>query len=95
MDAFCGTGTLLMERMYALAVRTAYGTDTFGEAVKGARENAAIAHMNINFVQRDFMNFTHEYPFDEIWADMPARGNRTKEEQDELYQSFFIHAKKK
>lgn len=93
MDAFCGTGTLLMERMYALAVRTAYGTDTFGEAVKGARENAAIAHMNINFVQRDFMNFTHEYPFDEIWADMPARGNRTKEEQDELYQSFFIHAK--
>lgn len=92
MDAFCGTGTLLIERMYALAVRTAYATDTFGDAILGARENAAIAHMNINFIQRDFMDFTHEMLFDELWADMPARSKKTKEEQDSFYQAFFEKA---
>lgn len=92
MDAFCGTGTLVIERMYALPVRTAYGTDTFGDAILGARENAAIAHMNINFVQRDFMDFTHEILFDEIWADMPVRGKKAKEDQDAFYQAFFEKA---
>lgn len=92
VDAFCGTGTLLMERMYALPVRTAYAVDTFGDAIIGARENAGIAHMNINFVQRSFMSFTHAFEFHEIWADMPIRGKKTKEEQDEFYQSFFVKA---
>lgn len=93
MDAFCGTAALLMERIYALPVRTAYAVDTFEDAINGARENAAIAHMNINFIRRDFMDFTHSCPFDEIWADMPVRGKKTKEEQDDLYQAFFEKAK--
>lgn len=92
IDAFCGTGTLLMERIYALPVRTAYAVDTFGEAIQGARENAGIAHMNINFVQRSFFDFTHELKFDEIWADMPVRGVKEKEEQDEFYRQFFEKA---
>lgn len=93
MDAFCGTGTLLMERIYALSVRAAFGTDTFGEAIQGARENAAIAHLNINFIHRDFMDFTNSCPLDEIWADMPLRGKKEKEEHDAFYQAFFDKAK--
>lgn len=92
IDAFCGTGTLLMERMYALPVRTAYATDIFNDAIQGARENAGIAHMQINFVLRSFMSFTHAYEFQEVWADMPVRGKKTKEEQDEFYHSFFDKA---
>lgn len=92
LDAFCGTGTLLMERMYALIVRTAYALEVFGDAVQGARENAGIAHMNINFVQRSFFEFTHEMRFHEIWADLPVRGKKTKEEQDLFYQEFFEKA---
>lgn len=89
LDAFCGTGTLLMERIYALPVRTAYAVDTFGDAIQGARENAGIAHMNINFVQKSFFDFTHDQKFDEIWADPPVRGKKTKEEQDAFYGRFF------
>ncbi len=89
LDAFCGTGTLLMERMYALPVRTAYALDIFGDAIQGARENAGIAHMNINFVQRSFFEFEHEQKFHEIWADFPVRGKKTKEELDEYYRLFF------
>ena len=89
LDAFCGTGTLLMERIYALPVRSAYALDIFSEAIQGARENAGIAHMNINFAQRSFFEFSHEMKFDEIWADPPVRGKKTKEEQDEFYCRFF------
>ncbi|MCI9020922.1 MAG: methyltransferase [Eubacterium sp.] len=90
LDAFCGTGTLLMERIYALPVRSAYAIDTFADAIQGARENAGIAHMNINFVNRSFFEFEHEQKFQEIWADMPVRGKKTKEEQDAFYQAFFV-----
>ena len=92
LDAFCGTGTLLMERMYALTVRSAYATDIFAEALQGARENAGIAHMNIHFVHRSFFDFTHAQKFHEIWADMPVRGQKTKEEQDAFYHDFFEKA---
>lgn len=94
LDAFCGTGTLLMERIYALPVRTAYALDIFSEAIQGARENAAIAHMNINFVQRSFFEFSHEMKFHEVWADFPVRGKKTKEEQDEFYCQFFQKVQK-
>ncbi len=93
VDACCGTGTLLMERMFALPVRTAYAVDIFGDAIQGARENAGIAHMNINFVQRSFLLFTHACKFQEIWADMPVRGKKTKEEQEAFYHGFFEKAR--
>lgn len=92
LDAFCGTGTLLIERLYALPVRAAFGTDTYGEAIFGARANTAAAHMNINYIQRNFLEFTHGYLFDEIWADMPLRGKKTREEQDAFYLAFFKRA---
>ena len=45
--------------------------------------------MNINFVQKSFFDFTHDQKFDEIWADPPVRGKKTKEEQDAFYGRFF------
>ena len=92
LDAFCGTGTLLMERMFALSTRSSYGIDTYGEAIDGARANAHVARMQINFVQRDILDFTHEYLFDEIWADMPVNQKLEPEDQEQFYGQFFDKA---
>ncbi len=91
LDPFCGVGTLLIERRYAGPVRSAYGIDTFGEAIDKARRNAQIAGMPINYINRNFFDFTHDYLFDEIITDMPAViGDR--EETDAFYRDFFEKA---
>jgi tRNA G10 N-methylase Trm11 len=89
IDPFCGVGTMLIERNKAVAAREMYGTDIFGEAIEKGRENAALAGDTIRFIHRDFFDFKHEYPFDEIVTNMPVRGKRTKEEMDLLYERFF------
>ena len=43
IDPFCGVGTMLIERDIRVPAREKYGTDIFGEAIDGARENAALA----------------------------------------------------
>lgn len=92
IDPFCGVGTMLIERNLAVSAREKYGTDTFGEAIEKARENAALAGERINFIHRDFFDFKHEYKFDEIITNMPVRGKKTKEEMDRLYGLFFAKA---
>lgn len=92
LDPFCGVGTMLLERDQAVGAGTMYGVDIFGEAVAGARENAQAADRKIYVVHKDFMEFTHAYLFDEIFTDMPPRGKRTKEEQEQLYAGFFRQA---
>lgn len=92
MDPFCGVGTLLIERDIRVPAREKYGTDIFGSAIEGARENASLAGENIHFIHRDFMDFRHEYPFDEIVTDMPGRGKMSREEVDKLYEEFFRKA---
>ena len=89
LDPFCGVGTLLVERSRKMPVREAYGIDIFGDAVHMARENAAAAGERINFINRDYFTFRHEYVFDEIITDMPVRQNTPKEEIDTLYRRFF------
>ena len=88
LDPFCGVGTLLIERRFLLSVRNAYGIDTFGEAVEKARANSKIAGMQMNYINRDYFDFVHEYAFDEIVTDMPS-GNLSKQELDTLYRKFF------
>lgn len=92
LDPFCGVGTMLVERDLLVPAGDMYGTDIFGEAIAGARENAGAAGMNINYINRDIFDFTHKYLFDEIVTDMPVRGKKTREEQDRLYCSFFEKA---
>ena len=58
-------------------------------AVIKARENAKAAGRQINYINRDFFDFTHKYLFDEIICNMPLRGKKTREEQDAFYSQFF------
>ena len=93
MDPFCGVGTMLIERHKKVPAKEIYGTDIFGEAILFARENAALADVRIHFINRDFMEFRHEYLFDEIVTNMPLRGKKTKQEMDDFYGEFFCKAK--
>ncbi|MDE7434435.1 MAG: methyltransferase [Lachnospiraceae bacterium] len=94
LDPFCGVGTMLIERDMLVPAGDMYGTDIFGEAIVKARENAAAAGRAVNYINRDFFDFTHKYLFDEIVTNMPMRGRRTKEEQDAFYGIFFVRAAK-
>jgi 23S rRNA G2445 N2-methylase RlmL len=93
MDPFCGVGTMLIERQRKVPAKEIYGTDIFGEAVILGRENADLAGVRIHFINRDFMNFEHDYLFDEIVTNMPLRGKKTKQEMDDFYGAFFRKSK--
>lgn len=92
LDPFCGVGTMLIERNYLEPARDSYGLDIFGEAVEKARANTRIAGMNINYINRDFSDFRHEYLFDEIITDMPVKGSMSYERLEKLYEMFFTRA---
>lgn len=92
LDPCCGVGTMLIERDLCVPAREMYGIDIFGEAIIGARENASLAGEKINFIHRDFLDFKHEYLFDEIITNMPVKGRKTKEEMDAFYGAFFKKA---
>jgi len=89
MDPFCGVGTMLIERNKKVPAREMYGTDIFGEAIVYARENTEAAGVRINYIHRDFMDFKHDYLFNEIVTNMPLRGAKTKQEMDAFYSAFF------
>jgi 23S rRNA G2445 N2-methylase RlmL len=89
LDPFCGVGTMLIERDICVPAREKYGIDIFGDAIVMARENAALAGEQINFIHRDYFDFKHSYKFDEIITNMPMRGRKTREEQDAFYGEFF------
>ncbi len=89
LDPCCGAGTMLVERHRLLPVRNAYGIDIFGEAVRKAGTNTKAAGMHVNLINRDYLDFKHGYLFDEIIANLPVRGKRTKEETDAFYRGFF------
>ena len=81
LDPFCGAGTLLIERCIFRKADPVYGVDRYAEAVEKARintENAREADTGatsgippIHYINRDFFDFTHDYPFDEIITSLP------------------------
>lgn len=90
LDPFCGTGTMLIERNFALSAHPLYGIDLYGKAIELGRENAKTARVLINFVNRDFAQFSHEYLFDEIVTNMPfVSGKQTEEEVENAYHLLF------
>ncbi len=93
LDPFCGVGTMLIERNIRVPAREKYGIDIFGDAIRMARENTAAAGEQINYINRDYFDFTHRYLFDEIITNMPVRGKRTREEMDAFYAAFFAKSK--
>ena len=66
-----------------------YAVDIFGEAIAGAKENAAAAGVDCNFIMKDFLEFSSKHQMTEIFADMPKRGKKTKEELDAFYTGCF------
>lgn len=88
LDALCGVGTFVIERNLRQKTYDCYGVDIFGEAVKGARENAAAAGVDCNFITKDFTQFTSKHKMTEIYADMPRRG-KEKDGLDALYAGCF------
>ncbi len=94
LDPFCGVGTMLIERHKLLEANTMYGLDIYGAAINKARENTEEAGLIIHYINRDFLDFKHEYLFDEIFTNMPTvRGHKDEQEVFHLYQQFFVKAK--
>lgn len=93
LDPFCGVGTMLIERNKAIEAGTMYGIDYYGEAVNKARSNTEQANMVVNYIQRDFFQFSHDYLFDEIITNMPVQGRMEKEKIALLYERFFQKSK--
>ena len=87
MDPFCGVGTMLVERHKNVPARHMYGTDTFAEAIDGGRNNANMARVDINFINRDYFDFTLDHEVDEIITNVPVF--REREEADSFYGRFF------
>jgi tRNA G10 N-methylase Trm11 len=94
LDPFCGVGTMLIERNKRVPAGTMYGLDVFGEAIEKAKENTKADNLIINYINRDFFDFKHEYLFDEIFTNMPrVMGHKEESEIFELYRRFFIKAR--
>ena len=91
LDPFCGTGTLLIERELILPSGTCYGIDTFGEAIEKARVNTGtIGH--INYINRNFFDFTHAYTFDELITELPQEGSRVEADAGGVsFEERFLH----
>ncbi len=94
LDPFCGVGTMLIERNQVVKAKTMYGLDLFGEAIDKARINTKAANMIVNYINRDFFDFKHEYLFDEIITNLPTSGSGMSERDlFEFYKRFFEKAK--
>lgn len=92
IDPFAGVGALLIERAKAVPHGDLYATDIYGHAVIGGRENAELAGVNISYINRDFFDFKHDYPFDEVIAEFPDLFNKEAEEKEEFFRNFFRSA---
>ena len=87
LDPFCGAGTMLIERNFAMPAHPLYGVDLFGKAIDYGRENAKRARVKINFINRNFVDFAHDYLFDEIITNMPSTtGKQGEKEIEALYE---------
>ena len=95
LDPFCGVGTMLIERQKVVKGNTSYGIDHSLEAIEKAIYNTNLADQIVHYINKDCFTFTHDYPFDEIFTEMPyATGQKTEAEIREVYEKFFPFAKR-
>lgn len=89
LDPFCGVGTMLLERNFAVKAGTMYGIDIYGEAIEKARKNTDRTGCLINYINKDFFEFEHTHLFDEVITDMPqVTATKSKAEIRTLYRAF-------
>lgn len=89
IDPFCGVGTLLIERNRSVAAREIYGLDTYGDAIQAARINSEAAGLRVNYINRDFFDFKHDYLFEEMITEFPDLFSKEVEEKEVFFQKFF------
>lgn len=90
LDPFCGVGTMLIERNFAVKAGVMYGIDIYGDAIDKARSNTERVGCQIYYINKDFFEFEHEYLFDEVVTDMPqVTLSKSKAEIRSLYRNFF------
>ena len=66
-----------------------YGVDVYGQAVNMARQNAKVSGTDIFFINKDCLEFSHRYLFDEIITELPAAGGKmTRPELTRLYRGL-------
>ena len=95
LDPFCGVGTMLIERQKVVKGNTSYGIDHSPEAIEKAIYNTNLADQIVHYINKDCFTFTHDYPFDEIFTEMPyATGQKTESEIRDVYEKFFPFAKR-
>lgn len=94
LDPFCGVGTLLLERHKQVGNNTAYGIDCYATAIEKAKENTEAAAQIVHYINKDCLEFAHEYQFDEIFTNMPSvTAGKSEREITNLYCGFFPMAK--
>ncbi|MCR5546760.1 MAG: methyltransferase [Lachnospiraceae bacterium] len=89
LDPFCGTGTLLIERQMLKKPKETFGTDIYGVAISEAREATKSIGANINFINRDYFDFTFDGDFNEIITEFPDLFHKDKEEKEKFLKKFF------
>ena len=89
LDGFCGEGTLLLECDRVAHAREAFGCDIFGDAIRGGRENAEAAGVDLHFVQRDYFDFTNRVTFAELITEFPDLFHKEPAEKDAFFKEFF------
>ncbi len=88
LDPFCGTGTLIIERLKTTPAKNAFGIDISDKMISSARENASNASERIHFIQRDFFEFTYDGVIDEIITELPDLYRRSDKEKKVFFSSF-------
>ncbi len=92
-DAFCGTGTMLIELNNLVSVKKLIGVDIFVQAITYAKENCKLASCDVTFIAADITKVDNLSDVNLILSNMPF-GNRVgnHEINEELYFDFFKKA---
>lgn len=89
LDPFCGTGTMLIERAKAKDVSSLTGVDIYRPAITSSEINSKLANIEIELFDKDILDFSPSYKFDEIISNMPFESNTEVHDFDtELYSKF-------
>ena len=91
LDPFCGSGTMLIERGFAVGHKELVGVDISPAAIEAAKQNVCTAGFsNMTLINDDMRNISRKEKFHEIITNMPF-GIRTSNHETnvKLYREFF------
>ena len=95
LDPFCGVGTMLIERQKVVKGILLMVSIILQKPLRKRSMTQSCRTRSFNYINKDCFTFTHDYPFDEIFTEMPyATGQKTEAEIREVYEKFFPFAKR-